>query len=61
MRHFSRALNSEISKYRKRKRISLDGSLPGLPIERDLHWRPKTLQEIAPEMFLTDEAKEVAP
>jgi exonuclease III len=23
----------------------------GLPIERDLHWRPKTLQEIAPEMF----------
>jgi len=23
----------------------------GLPIERDLHWRPKMLQEIAPEMF----------
>lgn len=23
----------------------------GLPIERDLHWTPKTLQEIAPEMF----------
>ena len=23
----------------------------GLPIERDLHWRPKTLAEIAPEMF----------
>ena len=23
----------------------------GLPIERDLHWRPQTLQEIAPEMF----------
>jgi hypothetical protein len=23
----------------------------GLPIERDLHWQPKTLQEIAPEMF----------
>jgi hypothetical protein len=23
----------------------------GLPIERDLHWRPKTLEEIAPEMF----------
>ena len=22
-----------------------------LPIERDLYWRPKTLQEIAPEMF----------
>ena len=24
----------------------------GLPIERDLHWKPKTLEEIAPEMFL---------
>jgi len=23
----------------------------GLPIERDLHWTPKTLEEIAPEMF----------
>lgn len=23
----------------------------GLPIERDLHWQPKTLAEIAPEMF----------
>jgi len=23
----------------------------GLPIERDLHWEPKTLEEIAPEMF----------
>jgi hypothetical protein len=23
----------------------------GLPIERDLHWRPRTLEEIAPEMF----------
>lgn len=31
----------------------------GLPIERDLHWKPKTLREIAPEMFLMDEAKEV--
>lgn len=24
----------------------------GLPIERDLHWKPKKLIEIAPEMFL---------
>ena len=24
----------------------------GLPIERDLHWQPKTLREIAPELFL---------
>ena len=23
----------------------------GLPIERDLYWQPKTLAEIAPEMF----------
>jgi hypothetical protein len=23
----------------------------GLPIERDLHWQPKMLEEIAPEMF----------
>jgi exonuclease III len=26
----------------------------GLPIERDLHWQPKTLSEIAPEMFRED-------
>ena len=24
----------------------------GLPVERDLHWRPRPLREIAPEMFL---------
>lgn len=24
----------------------------GLPIERDLYWRPKTLEEIEPEMFV---------
>jgi len=27
----------------------------GLPIERDLHWQPKTLEEIAPEMFKDSE------
>ena len=27
----------------------------GLPIERDLYWKPKTLQEIAPEMFRDNE------
>lgn len=27
----------------------------GLPIERDLYWQPKTLEEIAPEMFTSDE------
>ncbi len=29
MRHFSRALNAELFKYRKRKRISLDGTIAG--------------------------------
>ena len=29
---------------------SVNGPL-GLPIERDLRWQPKTLEEIAPEMF----------
>ena len=27
----------------------------GLPIERDLYWQPKTLEEIAPEMFNNSE------
>ena len=27
----------------------------GLPIERDLHWNPRTLEEIAPEMFPSGE------
>ena len=31
MPHFSRVLNAELYKYRKRKKISLDGSLPGVP------------------------------
>ncbi len=30
----------------------------GLPIERDLHWQPKTLEEIAPEMFRPNERTE---
>ena len=29
---------------------SVRGGL-GLPIERDMYWQPKTLEEIAPEMF----------
>ena len=33
----------------------------GLAIERDLHWTPKKLCEIAPEMFLTDEPKDMKP
>jgi len=27
----------------------------GLPIERDLYWNPKTLEEIAPELFTSAE------
>ncbi|MFC1605163.1 DUF2958 domain-containing protein [Planctomycetota bacterium] len=30
----------------------------GLPIERDLHWQPKTLEEIAPEMFKNNETSD---
>ncbi|HOH65612.1 MAG: DUF2958 domain-containing protein [Sedimentisphaerales bacterium] len=30
----------------------------GLPIERDLRWKPKTLEEIAPEMFRSGERTE---
>ena len=32
----------------------------GLPIERDLYWKPKTLKEIVPEMFAHEEAPEAA-
>ena len=30
----------------------------GLPIERDLYWKPKTLEEIAPEVFRSDTDRE---
>ena len=30
----------------------------GLPIERDLWWKPRSLEEIAPEMFRSDEGTE---
>ena len=33
---------------------SVKGGL-GLPIERDMYWQPKTLEEIAPEMFKKEE------
>jgi len=36
---------------------SVNGPM-GLPIERDLYWQPKTLQEIAPEMFSDNEASD---
>jgi hypothetical protein len=34
------------------------GHPTGLLIQRDLHWRPKTLEEIAPKMFKTQEKME---
>ncbi len=34
------------------------GGPMGLPIERDLHWKPRMLAEIAPEMFSSDERME---
>ena len=30
----------------------------GLPIERDLYWKPKTLEEIAPELFKPEKSSE---
>jgi hypothetical protein len=30
----------------------------GLSVERDSHWRPKTLEEIAPEMFKSQEKEQ---
>jgi hypothetical protein len=36
---------------------SVNGPM-GLPIERDLYWKPKTLEEIAPEMFSNNEQGE---
>jgi hypothetical protein len=33
---------------------SVNGPM-GLPIERDLYWKPKTLEEIAPEIFRNNE------
>ena len=36
---------------------SVNGPM-GLPIERDLFWEPKTLEEIAPEMFKNNETSD---
>jgi hypothetical protein len=36
---------------------SVNGPM-GLPIERDLYWKPKTLGEIAPELFKDNEASD---
>jgi len=34
---------------------SVNGPM-GLPVERDLHWHPKILEEIAPELFTPNES-----
>ena len=43
----------ELGYFRLSEFESVNG-LMGLPIERDLYWQPKTLREIAPELFRDD-------
>ena len=50
-------LEKELGYVSLRELESVKGPM-GLPIERDLHWKPKTLKEIAPEMFPNEEASE---
>jgi len=40
----------ELGYFNLKELQSVRGPL-GLPIERDLYWKPKTLKEIAPELF----------
>ncbi|MHC4368250.1 MAG: DUF2958 domain-containing protein [Planctomycetota bacterium] len=44
----------ELGYFRLSELESVNGPM-GLPIERDLYWKPKTLEEIAPEMFSDNE------
>ena len=44
----------EMGYFRLSELESVNGPM-GLPIERDLYWEPKRLQEIAPEMFSDNE------
>ncbi len=48
----------ELGYFSLRELESVRGPM-GLAIERDLHWQPKTLVEIAPEMFEDEVTKEV--
>ena len=45
----------ELGYFSLRELEGVRGAL-GLPIERDLHWRPKTLREIAPDLFSHEDA-----
>ncbi len=47
----------ELGYFRLSELESVRGPM-GLPIERDLYWKPKTLEEIAPEMFKADVASD---
>lgn len=47
----------ELGYFRLSELESVNGPM-GLPIERDLYWKPKTLEEIAPEMFSNDKQAE---
>ena len=47
----------ELGYFRLSELESVRGPM-GLPIERDMYWKPKTLQEIAPELFGNDEQAE---
>ena len=47
----------ELGYFRLSELESVNGPM-GLPIERDLYWKPKTLQEIAPELFKDNEASD---
>jgi len=45
-------LDRELGHFRLSELQAARGPL-GLPIERDLYWQPRTLEEIAPELFTT--------
>jgi len=47
----------ELGYFRLSELESVNGPM-GLPIERDLYWKPKTLEEIAPELFSNNEQAE---
>jgi len=47
----------ELGYFRLSELESVNGPM-GLPIERDLYWKPKTLQEIAPELFKDNETSD---
>ena len=53
-------LEKELGYFSLKELQSVKGPL-GLSIERDLYWKPKTLREIAPELFLKDKVKKVQP